>query len=329
MIPLILIGGFRDITIGADTQAYPLTSFEWAQNYVYISQFLTGEMIEPLYVLYVWLVVHFISNNFQDVLFWTNTFIIVFFYLGFYRFKKMAPMHTMVFLFCFLFFNLFLSMSRQGMAMALVFFASSFLVLNRKLIPFAIIVCISSFIHKSALLALLLIPFLYIQNKKVNKYIVITAIIIFITYSTVLKYFVSFDSLEKYSQYQVGENYEGFFSISEFIIRCVSLSSIIFCTKKIYKDKFYDSVIALFICEFFVNLLQIYSRYAGRIGYYYFSMYLVLLPHYVLKLGKSKYKRVVWTGIILLSVFFWWYVNIETQSGYTYPYSSKILRNII
>lgn len=325
MLPLLLIGGLKDITIGADTMAYPFTSFTWAQGHVPIIEYLDGEMIEPLYVLLVWFIVHFIGNDFQSVLFVTNAFIVVFFYMGFYRYRKFAPLPYAVFLFCFLFYNNFLSMSRQGMAEALVFWASSFLVLEKKWIPFALSTAVAFFIHKSAIASFLLIPCIYIHNRKLNHWIVIGVIFVFLAYSTIMKYFVSLDAFDKYEQYQTGEDYEGFFSITEFAIRFILLGSILLVTQKIKKDEFYKSMITIFICEFVFNLFQIYSRFMGRIGYYYYIMYLTMIPYFTWKIGKKRWRGLALFVISLASLVIWWWVYIENESASTYPYTSKIL----
>lgn len=325
MLPLLLIGGLKDTTVGADTMAYPFTSFTWAKGYVPISEYLDGEMIEPLYVLIVWFIVHFIGNDFQSVLFFTNAFIVVFFYLGFYRYRKFAPLPYAVFLFCFLFYNNFLSMTRQGMAEALVFWGSSYLVLEKKWIPFVITTVIAFFIHKSAVAALLMVPCIYIHNRKLNNWIVIGVIFVFLAYSTVMKYFVSFDMFDKYEQYQTGEDYEGFFSITEFAIRGVLLTSIVLLIQKGKKDDLYKSIVTIFICEFVFNLFQVYSRFMGRIGYYYYVMYLAMVPHFTWKIGKKKWKGLSLFVIVATSIAIWWWVYIENQSANTYPYVSKIL----
>mgnify|MGYP000977943257 CR=1 FL=1 len=168
LTPILCIGGFRDISIGSDTQAYPVSAYYFVQqNNKLIDYFSTN--IEALYLFTAYIVYHFISTDFSALLFVTNAIIICVFYIGLLNIRKGISFEVSILLFLCLFFNMFLSMQRQGLAMAFVFLGLTYMV-KRKLLLTGICIIIGFFYHKSAIISVLCIPILYYQKAIINKY---------------------------------------------------------------------------------------------------------------------------------------------------------------
>lgn len=126
LLPILCVGGFRDITIGGDTQAYPIQAYYFVQqNNKLMDYFSTN--IEALYLLTAYVVYHFISTDFSALLFVTNAIIICVFYIGLLNLRKSISFEVSLLIFLCLFFNMFLNLQRQGLAMAFVFLGLTYM----------------------------------------------------------------------------------------------------------------------------------------------------------------------------------------------------------
>ena len=163
--------------------------------------------------------------------------------------------------------------------------------------------------------------------RRINKYIIVSLIVAFFAYSFLIVQFSMIEGFEKVGIYQIGGEMNATFSISEFIIRVAFLMIIYFTLNKYNRD-FRMNILTLFICELILNLFQMRSEFMGRIGYYIFILYLVYIP-YVLRNCSREKRFILSCFIICLSIFNWWYVYIHSEAGQTFPYTSKILNNLL
>lgn len=317
--PLVILASFRDMTIGSDTALYPVQALYNGEDYT----FSLFSSIEPLYS-YLGYIVCLIKGNIYTMLLITHMFIIFFFYYGIWRLRKYVPMWISVFFFCFLFFNMSLQLSRQSIAISLIFLGFTYLQ-EKKLYIFIITVIVGFLFHKSAIAAVLIIPYIYSSNKKLQLLVLFCVLFVLLSYSIVLNMFTIIQIFEKYQSYAEGEEFEGRMSNSEIILRISFLIFILYGIR--YKSSF--NLLLLFLTEFCLNLLQIYSRYVGRIGLYIYVLYFFYLP-YLMTCSHNKYKRIkglpiMRTLIMGLTILYWWFVYINNNAGETYPYTSKIL----
>lgn len=328
LVPLILIAGYRDITIGTDTSAYPITAMELISRGYDSNELLAAlGYIEPLYLLIAYLSVQLLSNDVHSILIMSSAITIICFYIGFVRLRKYAPLWLSVFMFLFIFYNASLNAQRQLMAMSIVFLGFSYLINQRKrdLWIFVATVVIGFFIHKSAIVAILNIPLFYFDNEKYKLWTLLGCIAITIFYVSIFERLSVYDAFQKYEQYQQGEDYEGFFSASEFLLRIIFLYLLFYTAGRKKDKKLFISCKYAFICELCLNLLQIRSRFIGRTGYYLFDLYLIFIPYFVYRLGRIKFKAILALFLMLVTVGYWWYVYIQSNAGFTNPYTSKIL----
>lgn len=315
-IPLIVVAGYRDVEVASDTGNYPMTVFESRRYF----QFDLFSLIEPLYAFLGYLT-YKINGNFNTLLLITHIVIVGSFWLGFWRMRKYVPLWMASFFFCFLFFNMSLQLSRQSIAVGLVFLGFTFLI-ERKLWVFLLYILIGSLFHRSAIAAIILVPFIYMNNNKfILQLIMYGSVISLFCFTYILSLFTSFLAFEKYESYAEGGDYEGMLSSSELILRLFFLSFMLIATRR----KLSAPLMLMFITEFFLNLLQIRSRFLGRIGLYIYTLYFCYIPFY-LSHKVSKLNRTLWRGgIFMFVIFYWWFVYIYKEAGETYPYSSKIL----
>lgn len=324
LLPLLCVGGFRDISIGWDTQAYPVSAYYFVQqNNKLIDYFSTN--IEALYLFTAYIVYHFISTDFSALLFVTNAIIICVFYIGLLNIRKGISFEVSILLFLCLFFNMFLSLQRQGLAMAFVFLGLTYM-MKRKLLLTVLCILVGFFYHKSAIISVLCIPVLYYQKAIVNKYILIGVALFVAFFSLALNYFTTFDAFAKYDTYGKGGDYsEGAFSLSELVLRIVLLGVFWFGVEKKYKDNRYFSYLTILLCDFMINLLQLKSAFVGRLGYYYYMCYIFIIPQYIFNRSINKHKFFYQLLVLFIVIVYWFFIFIYKDSGSTYPYKSVIL----
>jgi len=334
-VPLIITAGLRDDIIGFDTQAYPYTALYAASEFSANQLLIISGSIEPLYLCLGW-IANLVDGKLDTLLTITHVIIIACFYIAFYRLRRFSPMWLSVFFFCFLFFNMSLQISRQMLALSVVFLGTTYLI-ERNLKPFILSLIIGFLFHKSAIFGVVLLPFLYFEDRKWQYITVIGVAVSFLLYSTLLSNFLSFTGLDKYEQYTAGGDFEGKMSNSELILRFVFI--FLFYTKNKYRLNDVLPILLLFVTEFVLNSFQYYSGFIGRMAYFLYVMYIPYLTHYVLKEdaeesefydnmdGSSEVQILTPTGITILAfvVFYWWFVYIYGNAGETYPYSSKII----
>lgn len=333
MLPLIILAGCRDETIGTDVIAYPVQGLLYTSGTTSLSNLSLIAGLEPGYLLLAW-IANLYDGQLSTLLTLTQIVITTCFYIGFYRVRKYVPLWLSVMLYCFLFYNMGLNMMRQQLAMSVVFLGFTTMLPDlglrgrhkltlRDVVKFAIFILVAFTFHKSALVAVLLIPVLYFRSTKINLICIAGVIVSFFLYSLLLSRLSVVQGFEKLEQYEVGGRYQSALSSSEFILRIVFLFTI-YKSKRILSP-IYRSILTVFVMEFVLNLFQLKSAFFGRVGYYFYMLYLPYMSYVIANtIQKSKYdlKSLSLTSLI---VFYWWFVYISGQAGYTYPYSSKIL----
>ena len=324
MLPLILLATFRTEEIGTDTSLYPVTIYEFIRGGADFSDLLTFSLlVEPLYYVLVHITYHYFSNSFTAILFVQHFIIIVCFYIAFYRMRRYVSLTHSVFIFCFLFYNSTLNIQRQSMALGFVFIGYTFLIEN-KIRIFLIYLLVAFCMHRSAIFALILLPIIYVKSVRLDKYYIFGALLILLLYPIIFENFMNIVGLQKYEQYANDGHFEGFFSYSEFILRVGFISILWFLTPLKMKDENYYNVLTLFLCEFFINITQIYSRFIGRMGLYAFVLYISYIPYYCFRKVNGHKNYMAIAGVYALILFYWWYVYVFTQAGDTYPYKSVL-----
>ena len=326
VVILSLFGGLRDDTVGADTSAYPVEVFEFAQgDHTFEEYLLFSILIEPLYVLLCYVTTHFICNDFHVWLTVCQAVIIVPLFIGAVRMRKFIPVSAFIFFFCLLFYHSTLNIQRQWMAVSIIFLGFTYLLLDNRLKTFVILSIIAFFIHRSSFFSIIFIPIFYFEKNVYNRWLVIGSIVLLLAFNTVLSGVSSILNMDKYDQYASGGDWESSFSISEFLIRVVLLFMILSFRKKNRDDLMYYNVLTILLIEFVLNLLQIWSRYMGRLGVYAFILYIPFLSYYIETSAEKNRKRLYYTIWVFMSIGYWLLVYIEKNAGYTIPYKSEVL----
>lgn len=178
---LILLSGLRHYSIGADTYQYKLYYEEmgnrsWSNLWAdFINILYKGaEGKDPGYAIFEKIIYTF-TNNYQVYLIIIALIFTV--PLGIWIYKNSRePFISFLIYLCLFFFFFGITGHRQTIATALVSLIGYKYIKERKLIPFIVLIFISSTIHKSALI---FFPFYFLANKRITKRYLVTVFSIF------------------------------------------------------------------------------------------------------------------------------------------------------
>lgn len=291
----VVLSGFRAWTVGSDTLAYKLFSFDtvvhrtwhslWMEFYQkYIEQGAGSDKIkDPFYLLLV-KGFHVFSDDYQVFL----LFIAVIFFvpLGFYIYRHSRHACLSFILFSTLFYSFFaITGHRQTIATALVFWGGLPLIKQRRLIPFLLLVAFSSTIHASTLCFL---PFYWISQISINKWTVcgywVATALVFAFHNQFLLLLQSIIGYENY-QYFDGSGAPTFML---FLLLLAAFVTVFFRRIMSSPNTYVQmSIHAIFLACIFSPLLLI-NPSCMRVIQYYSLFLLFLIPEYTQALKSGK-----------------------------------------
>ena len=224
-----------------------------------------------------------------------------------------------VFIYCFNieFYLIGASMMRQWLALCLFVYAINFL-LDKRIIPYLIISIIAIFIHFSAIVMLLCIPFAYIKNLKIgNKYLVLLFGFLLIWYIMAPLYlrdyaylFYELNDQGAYSNYEMTNmNDKGlsFFGIiSNYFIPLTG-----FLMLYLNGDLKTKILASIFILQLIFVPLGSVMPIFGRITTYFTSLGIVVWPLVIYEMLKRKYSLISISILCLLLL-----INIRGYIGF-------------
>lgn len=335
-----ILGGlimFRSINVGNDTDIYTYL-YESINNNTSLSAFLDTSRFEIGYIL-LNRVIGFVFNDKQFLFIVTGGFTAFAFGRFFYHYSLCPWMSVYMFL-TLQFFDLSLSGVRQIVAISILTFAFDKLV-NRKTIPFFIIVLLASLIHWSSILFLIMLPFSV--EKKSRKFYFVSGVIAIIVFA-IFPYLYNLISIvfPQYMHYftQSGNSYSNtaklanilmflMYFILFIIINLIDIkeSNITFDDKnderlviKYYRRTMDINKIAVWF-SIIMLLMSMQGTILNRFKYVFSFPLLVAYPNAIVMHSNNENKSII--TLISLAVFFTYILVIYTfrpewQSSYPY-----------
>lgn len=328
LIPSYL-AGVRDLNIGTDVAVYGKPFFNRAVESSSFDRYSKICKTDLGYRIVNYVVSRF-TNNINIFLFVIEFLIIGIVYVAFYQRRKEFPIWLCMLCYFFLFYNRFLNLLRQGLAVSIVIYSYKYLEKD-DLKKYFIGVIIASFFHPTAIFAatLYLIKLL-LKSKSKNVLIPIISMVmlaLILGYGKILSFLINNLGIvsDRYIIYLPSRafifNFVETILLSSFVILALLFS------KKMNKINS-NNTLYLLIGFFGIILTQLsgVADYADRIAFYYTGIFPIMLstvPRYV---GKNKIDKNVLTYIIIFLFFLFWYWKfIKMGSCETYPYTSNIL----
>lgn len=244
-------------------------------------------------------------NFFQFFFIFTSFVVLYFFYKVIRENSLDLELSTLLFIGFPIFFFMSLSVVRQYMVVAIMFYSFKY-IKQRKFYTYLGIILLCSFIHKSSILAL---PIYFLYGNFINKKWIVFIYLFGFFSSDFLAFFIDLFS-ERYSKYLNGIGGEGgdillvFFQVLGLLIMPLVFN---------FRDK-KDENFNFYLLTFYVGLL-IWSSlskfgHAGiRGGLYYMSYLILLIPHLKKKIKEYKIIKEAFTLLCVLFFFINLYIG--------------------
>lgn len=351
LIPAIVAGMRADI-IGTDVRSYiePLQYFANSSNKYsdfinYSGPLYNGEYLSRFEKGYVSLI--YLCSRFDKSLFLTlfvcELIILGTLIGGLYKFNKKHHLSICLGLFIFLtlFYNLSFNLSRQCIAIFILFFGFNYLIDN-SWIKYLITVIIAMLFHNSATIGVVFLViywFLYITKGKIKLkiqniilsnndlkvvFIALIGFIIIFTPSLVRSLFSSFSVLATYTNY-IPETID--LSIRQLVVKLPFLAIILIEWKNMQNNPlryFYLSIalIDIFLSQFSgqQSAIATVSDYGARISWYTSAFYIYSVPNALMSDTDRKRKSILVAGLVIFLIIYWYYFTVVLNYNETFPY---------
>lgn len=328
MAILWAIIGLRDVTVGPDTLGY-------TEDFMRFSRMSFSEMWklafttkEPLYVIVSWFPSVFTTNYTAFLLIWA-----LFPVCSLYKVFRVELQDSKDFLIAMLIFFLlglfafYVAGIRQTAALSLVFFAGTkylsllnlgglkFVMRDRKLYSFILLIVLAYLIHNSSILFLLAIPFLFV--KVYWWYLVLVFGLFFIGKYVQIDQVVLLSGLflgDRFATY--GTVYESSQNISALIMQIILFLICFLVKNKLIRrnsqNNFFFNM--LFLGLIFQSLSEVIAEMA-RISFYFSMFAMVLVPH-AFKEYPSNCRKFVYFGFVVVSLYYLFFLTSTNLPKY-------------
>lgn len=324
VVPIILLAGFRDYSIGTDTQQYVVRFIEVSQ-YPTLTAALHNYTAESLYVCWTFLVSRLTTDP-HIFLLLTQCLIIMF--LIWAMMKMKISIAWGLFIYLTLYYCQSFNAVRQVLAMAACLVAFPYM-LQRKWVKMLVLLVVAYGFHNTAIIFLgvpglwfLLRAYRRLAVSRLYK-LIFVALFVFATtrFLDILQILGGAAILdEKYmNRYGSADIYGSGLPLATFALTIFNLLWFYHYAKinDLQRRGFYEY---LFLIPIITCLLGYYSTYAPRIGDYFIFLSIILFPLF----GKQiKFKAYRW-GLILFYMFYWSMITMR-GIGEVYPYRSVVL----
>lgn len=307
-IPLIIISGFRNSSVGIDTGHFTKAF----SGIIRMEPQDFGTLRYEYGFSYLCWILGKISSNPQILIFVTSAFINISIARFIYKNSDNICYSTALYILCNFFFS-YMNIMRQAIAIAIVLWGFEYLK-EKKYIKFSIFVVLASFFHASAFLALLLIPLRKFNfDKKFLGITLIATMILFVFGKNIFLLLAKFSPrLFNYigSDFDV-ENY--FASFLNFLVYMCSFVLGMFIIAKNDKSCIKEKNEKTNIIIGIMGVAVMFSVLTMRVSLFnrftpYFSIFLIIWLANTMQKIKNTKERILFKVIVLLMFMAYWII---------------------
>jgi len=328
-----LLAGFRGLSVGIDTANYFYGSWTRAISSISFSQFFdayrySSERFEILYVLIIGAIANW-TGNFQILLFVMHLVIISGIYIGAFRMREHADPVLTLLLFYLLYYNHSLNITRQYMAMAIIFAAAADLE-QGKILRYLFFIFVAFMIHNTGLLGLIplmiyvvLYPKKRLDNVPFRRRVIIGALIVLVLFAFVpfVQFLISRGILSRY--------YATYFLDTEAAIPKVVILFLIIEAVSLFlmmrelrrNDSHADFFLFCSVAFILIYQLATVISYGKRIAAYFSFLNIVtigMLPESQKRINFNSH--IIRALVIFFALAYWIYCYAYQNNSQTFPY---------
>ena len=303
---LLLLNCLRSIETGNDTMSYYLlfehykgqsgnyssAALQWMNSYIDVGY---------RFINYLFLK---ISNNYQ--LFISCIAIFMYCIVGKYIKKYSPNVVYSVYLFFLMFFHMYLNILRQALAITIIIANVHFL-FEKKTIRFMLAICIAMLFHKTAIIALLLIPMAYKKHFSFKKSCGVIVLASILTYSgTINRLLGILGYTGKYLGEEIGAS-----TLAGIFLSLIVLLCMLFLNRKVNNkeevldggnDIFARFYIRVPIIQVIISIASLALPIMYRFEYYFTIFYIVGIPYFLTNNSDLKSNKKI-VGLFLIIVY--------------------------
>ena len=324
-VALSCIAGLRSVNIGIDT-------YQFCYNYTIIStaksltKALSLTRFESGFVTMCYFLSK-ISKDYQLLLMFTS--VIIFGGVSFFIKKNSKDIPLSIYLFITLnYFGMYMNVMRQALAISIILIAYETFLKQKKTLQFLLLVILSSFFHRSALIALF-IPLILKLNFKPKW--------MFLSFVFGTSFFLVGPKIISYISTLVG--YEGYITKSDYfssnyygalLLFAMNLLFFLFC---FFKRKKFDenemNLLKISYISLIISLCTMKISIIGRISEYFSIFNIILVSNAMTYIRIAKNRLVTKTIIIVLLFLQWFCIAIyrpEWHGVVPYEINNEVLK---
>lgn len=298
LLALLVIVGFRNITVGVDTTNYVNAFYRVVEgistpadmNWLSIGYMLTLKLIGVFSSNYVILncVIGLISLTFLYKSIWNNS--------------EKPTLSLFLFICMNLYYQMF-NQSRQLLAVCIVLYSFKY-IKERNFKMYLIYTLLATSMHESAIIML---PFYFITDYKINKKNVLFYFIaIFIAYFG-FGYLEKLILLTEYGKTYYGTDYfvSSKTSVINLVFRfCLMIFILIYSKKSIENDKNNKYLINFSIFCTLLQVLTLRLYILGRLTTYFYAFYILSIPNTIASMERNKINTLIKYGVIIIFILY-------------------------
>ncbi len=327
ILPVALIAGVRDDSIGTDVLVYGKDCFlDVAQSRWYSEIDLSWMVrMEPGYLLLNYAVSRF-TNSYNFFFGILMALQMIFVMKALLVFRNRMPVWLALLVYYFSYYNISLNQMRQSFACAIVLFACTY-AYKRKLLPFLLVVGLACTFHISAFVAFVIYPlFMFLrrtQSYKMMWSMVIMGILMALLVQKSVDVVLASIGLNSSYAHYFKDSTHGFF-VTKFLMTLPIPIIFFYYRKKFFRKETIYLAFSLIVMVAATQARELIGNDAERIMNYFVITQVFVLPFVCAHLNKALQKV---TGALGMSFYigYWYYMFILNGYHDTYPYTSFIL----
>lgn len=333
VLPPIILAGFRDSTIGVDTEVYILPIFErLVSSGESLTEFL--ESNEDLELLY--LILNFVVAQLTDqsciLLLCIHILIIIPLYVTAMKWRESLSPLLFMFVFYMIFYQDTLSIVRQSIALSFSLLAFTYLQ-EKKIQKYIILSLIALGFHNTALIALVYpMVFFFIRKYPLRQYYYyyigasVLFIILILNFENFIIWTIDNDFVNiKYLKYTSAlDTFEPILGVTNVIVKILTIIYILYIIYLYIPDVMLKFFFVMAFLDFVFSLCALIVQPLDRISFYFRLMSCISIPYmvknYPIKQGVREYQVPIeyFWGIMLF--IYWFYVYMVGNYGDTANY---------
>ena len=304
LVPAFLMTAFRAVSVGNDTVVY-LRGFNYVRSYTNLSKAITESRMEIGYVTVSYL---FAKLGCSFITF--QAAVSAFIYFSLYKFISRYTVNVGMSCFVFLAMGMIcgpMNTVRMWCAIAILLFSMKY-VLDKKFFRFAMLVCIATTFHTSALVFLIIYPLYHSSWSRRNKWVIIAGSAVIALSGQI--FFEKLTSLiGKYDKYLQTEYFNDFNKTAIYLTLAVDVCFAILMyavssgnkERRLDTEDHFDDLFPIIVMLILgLDIIGLTNTIMSRVSAYFSVYYLLIIPSALKRIRLNGNRTVVTICILFM-----------------------------